>query len=740
MSMEEIEAKMVETEHNLRLLLSIDRSTFSKLARKHNLILLKQFRNHGQNDHSLRSIVSTSTASCDNMLTLGKSDRLTEVTDTSRTTIVSSIAPAVKMDDPLIVMLGISEYDGLPNLDGVKIDYNNIIDTFINQWKFKIFYKLNDNNIVYTNDKNKIKNNYKLKWDIEEICLFVEQARKHVVQNRHNGLIFAISCHGDRGKVIYDSECNKYSLDYLFCMFSPEARAILESYQESKEESNHLFTCPKIFLLDMCRGNMKAKVTFINVKPNVKKINSNINIVDNDDIKQEIATIATTMPKSKSVQEKSGIIDSSESEKEAISFKNVSKDQAQKLVAQMANYCKVYANTEGFTVVDGSKHGGIFLRCVCKLFKDVQFVTKHRWPNMIFKIRDYTKQKGTIFGKLTNCSQLVENEGTLEREIVFGSKYSNIRPITEKIKRKGSNYSASSIDHDSLTPKSPFLLSSPLAQTSTKEYNQFQYHNNSIYISPQSESSSMIPIVMPSKGQQIDDHDKTSMLYKEIGQSDDESTTSPPPFQKNEDCKTTKSKYNYDNSHAEKSHSKAKISQQCKRKKKTAWNDKITTRRSVRKARKSRKKGKTDGDKFDYNQKLRTNHQSKKNNFNTKTKQAKKSVTWADQVMTSQHATNATNVNCENKTLRRGRAVSMNHSSIMNFFRQAVCESILICFQDGTLTNKSNNFDLECYFDAKLANGKIDGALRHIYEKFYFYMSSGLSYMNKIAFEKGLAK
>ena len=46
---------------------------------------------------------------------------------------------------------------------------------------------------------------------------------------------------------------------------------------------------------------------------------------------------------------------------------------------------------------------------------------KHKWTDIIFKIREYTKQEATLFD-IYNVTQMVENESTLERQIVFASK------------------------------------------------------------------------------------------------------------------------------------------------------------------------------------------------------------------------------------------------------------------------------------------------------------------------------
>ena len=302
------------------------------------------------------------------------------------------IQPAMIMDDPLIVMLPIAEYDKayFRNLDGVPRDVDNFVNTFPNYWGYKIFYKLNDNTSVYSNKRDELKTNYKLRWDKEEIELFVEEARKYIVKNKHNGLVFAISAHGEREGMLYDSEYKKCELDSIFTMFTPEFRVFVESYQESEDESFHLFHIPKLFFCDMCRGDSRT---------HVKKV-----AFSNDEIQ------SSPFPWIKA--------------------------QLHELVAQVANFSHVYANTEGFAVGGWSEQGSHFLRSVFALFRNTKFIRKHKWTDIIFKIREYTKRNATIATNLDNFTQVVENEGTLERPVVFGSKYiisqSDLPEFTEK--------------------------------------------------------------------------------------------------------------------------------------------------------------------------------------------------------------------------------------------------------------------------------------------------------------------
>ena len=192
-------------------------------------------------------------------------DTASVFSDTSRFTgYVSTIASCeYQLNNTLVAMIGISEYDGMPNLDGVVKDYENVIKTFSTHWKYNVLFQLKNKKYIYTNDIKQLQLNenkqYKLKWNGDDINAFLAVTRKHIVQQEHNGLIFVVSSHGDRDKIMYDSNCQKLYLDSLFSMYKPKGASLLESCCETEEESNNLSHIPKIFVLDMCRGKAKAK-------------------------------------------------------------------------------------------------------------------------------------------------------------------------------------------------------------------------------------------------------------------------------------------------------------------------------------------------------------------------------------------------------------------------------------------------------------------------------------------------
>ena len=318
---------------------------------------------------------------------------------------VSSISEPFVINGALIVFLGIGDYqDKLQNLEGVSKDYQNILNIFVETWGYTAFYKTNKNITIYSNEIETVKlnDNYKLHWTIDEIEKFVEEARMYVVFNKHNGLIFVISSHGDTGKIIYDSEMEEYALYDVFNMFQPQSGQLLETYKETSQVSKRLFEIPKIFFIDSCRGSSFVKIE--NIKPDEK---------DDEQVAAKSNVNNNNSGNSNSINDP---IKKSENEK--ISFKVVSKKKAEVLSSNYSNFCKIWANVDGYAVADGSINGGLFLRNVSKLFQHKKWILNHNLTDIIFKIRDYTKREATLIG-LLNFTQLVENEGTMERPVRF---------------------------------------------------------------------------------------------------------------------------------------------------------------------------------------------------------------------------------------------------------------------------------------------------------------------------------
>ena len=136
--------------------------------------------------------------------------------------------------------------------------------------------KLN-NKYIYPNYISDIFNNYGIKWNGDDIDQFIEESSKPVFQNKHDGLMFFISSHSDRDKVIYDNESEIYKLDSILSMYSSRVSILLESYREIQQESNHLLSILKMFFLDVGCGKQKTKVTNIETQKNETKTKTTTN-------------------------------------------------------------------------------------------------------------------------------------------------------------------------------------------------------------------------------------------------------------------------------------------------------------------------------------------------------------------------------------------------------------------------------------------------------------------------------
>ena len=366
-------------------------------------------------------------------------DTTSVISDASRYTgYVSTIASSeYQLNDALVAIIGISEYDGLPNLDGVIKDYENVIKTFSTHWKYNVLFQLKNNRYIYTNDIEKLKLNenkdYKLKWNGDDIDGYVKETRKHIIQQKHNGLIFVISCHGDRGRIMYDSDCEEYELDAIFSMYQPNASALVENYKETKEESNYLSQIPKIFVLDMCRGSMSAKPLNTSTEkqhPKAKQKKQD-KIAKKDSEEKEIQTPPANVQEMKD-SNKSQSHNTNRNKNEKLTFKGVSKDVASQLASQASNFFKMYATPEGYAVASGTQGGGLFLRNFCKVFKDKEFIYNHYWDEIVLKISEYTKREATIISNLVEFIQVVEIEGTLEKKLKFFNKMDDLHILDDE--------------------------------------------------------------------------------------------------------------------------------------------------------------------------------------------------------------------------------------------------------------------------------------------------------------------
>ena len=84
------------------------------------------------------------------------------------------------LDNPLIVILGIGEYDKdvFPTLIGVRKDYINIIYGLAQHQRYDCMYFNGDNELVVLDKKSSVEDwdmEFKLRWSCDEIDSFIEE-------------------------------------------------------------------------------------------------------------------------------------------------------------------------------------------------------------------------------------------------------------------------------------------------------------------------------------------------------------------------------------------------------------------------------------------------------------------------------------------------------------------------------------------------------------------------------------
>ena len=248
------------------------------------------------------------------------------------------------INNPLVAVIGIGEYDGLPNLVGINKDYENLIYTF---------HKMYKHNILYCNNNNKIKDiksfdqsgksNYKIRWTSDEIDLFLEKAKNKLKTKEYDAFLLFISSHGDSEGTLYDSDCEEYQVSSILNRFNGE-NCIEMAFK------------PKLIFLDACRGSMKSKAVKLSSTGTIE----DISVITND---QTLTTDATMV-------EKGGIsgIFSQKNKKFKNNKKKPFEQQLRVLkVHKEGNFRLIYSNIEGYSAIDSTK-GGYLMRATKDIF------------------------------------------------------------------------------------------------------------------------------------------------------------------------------------------------------------------------------------------------------------------------------------------------------------------------------------------------------------------------------------
>lgn len=402
-------------------------------------------------------------------------DKLASAFDTlsQNSSKISELNVGFYINTPLICMIGIGEYKGnFEDLPSVKVDCINIISTFYSRWNYSAIFKNRHDKTTYlskANEKNNghedenkhhnssnsngkleqvVETGFKLSWTYDEIENFVEEVKWCLINNGHNGLIFVVSSHGGPENVIYTcddcdfgSNDNEYQLGAIYNVFYPQ-----QDKDDAPINPKEAILCqiPKIFIVDACRGMMRSKPV-LNKKNNNEKTEKKANKEKKEEkVKtagkenaqdknknsnlNSVVTGQNTVGKEATVENIANtddhdagtlIVEGRGNGGSAITVKKNTVKTKEEHLHKEANTCKIYANADGYMVHSGVEKGGMLIRSVNKVFKDVDFATSHTFDQIVLKISQLTREAATMVNNLFSETQLVVREGSFERELHF---------------------------------------------------------------------------------------------------------------------------------------------------------------------------------------------------------------------------------------------------------------------------------------------------------------------------------
>ena len=325
--------------------------------------------------------------------------------------------------NPLIVAVGIGEYDGMKNL-GTTTDYAKIKHTFNFRRGYSIVYQDRNENIRCIRKRcksaNHVLDQFKLRWSEADIENFNDHIVEKIlnensweeydsddsssdsddeddddnkeskidtnqikVNEKYDALIYFLSCHGASESIIYDSEGTECYLSFIFDKF---------------EYCSYLRGLPKIYFLDHCRGShpVKRKANKNGSKQNVRQKNYDEEKVmnGNDD------SVTTSLRGGGS--RKQGI----KKEKNGV---------GSTYIPECDTY-KIFATRDGYATVDAGRTGGYLIQSVAAVFEKNELFAKE-----FGQIRNHISQlMESKMGKNANSPvNVMEFQSTVNYPIKF---------------------------------------------------------------------------------------------------------------------------------------------------------------------------------------------------------------------------------------------------------------------------------------------------------------------------------
>ena len=363
---------------------------------------------------------------------------------------------------PLIVTVGISDYKGqLPELIGINRDYCNIIYALNYKHGYHVaYFKQSDKTetktkleiitkqILCTSD---IYDKFKTTWTREDIILFNTNIVKYLTKNpfKHNydALFYFLSCHGDVGDTIIDSDCNNIKFSSIVDTFNNTNCPALSGK-------------PKIFFGDFCRGGMvsKRKTNETFTKKNKNDTPNATNKKENENRKEE-----KTQQRQQQQQQQQTKEDEKEKEKAKEKEKrkaDISEEKNNSTVSESSDIRVIFSNTNGYATVDGGVKGGYLIRYFCKTLMNINIFNKCDLNEQINVTRKVEEKKiGNMaahviddWNRLSYNIKLVDNE---QKE----DEFENSKSKNESEKEKYLNFTKTLTDTSMVKP---YELTNPL--------------------------------------------------------------------------------------------------------------------------------------------------------------------------------------------------------------------------------------------------------------------------------------
>ena len=226
-------------------------------------------------------------------------------------------------------------------------------------------------------------------------------------RNDYDCLIYFISCHG----IIYDSKGNKFPLIAIFNKFC-------------NQKCFQLRNKPKIYFKEACRGNTRTKNYNNSVFNDTIQTGNNMNTmsttvgIDGDTMNNSIVSYDTD-------NNFNTVINTSNNNDEKYDGKQTDTKTDDKNgnnnVFSKYNYNReIYANTDGFGVVEPGSRGAYMTRSITKCIVNDKIFEKD-FDEIMIHARHVMLE---LMGKSVDCgAQVIDDHNAIPRKIIFKQKY-----------------------------------------------------------------------------------------------------------------------------------------------------------------------------------------------------------------------------------------------------------------------------------------------------------------------------